>query len=86
MRRDHILSRQIARCKVKVGDEVYVMTNKGRRWGIVDELIVDPDKCEWRNGSQPFFVSIRVPVKTQGGINAIYMSEIIKAPLKKVRA
>lgn len=86
LKRENILARQVARCTHKVGDDVHVQTSKGKRWGIVDELIVDHTQCEWHNGSQPFFISVRCPVKTQGGINAIYMSEIVKAPLKKVKA
>lgn len=80
--RDHILARQVSRCPFKIGDDVRVQTNRGKKWGIIDDLIIDSSKCQWNCGTQPFFIAVRVPV---AGPNKEYGSEIVYAPLKKVR-
>lgn len=82
MRKENILSRQISRCPFKVGDDVWVQTKKGRKWGVIHDLIIDPKECKWQGNSQPLFLAVRVPVPQQ---DKTYASELIYAPIKKVR-
>lgn len=86
LKKNNILQRQIDRCPHKVGDHVWVMTNRGRRHGVIEELKSDPGKVDWRSGTQPFFIAIRCSVSTiVDGRSVPYGHEIVCAPLKKVR-
>jgi hypothetical protein len=86
LRKDFILARQIERCPIKVGDQVRITTSRGKRWGVVAELLTDPATVEWKNGTQPFFISVRCPLQSiVDGTPLTYGSEIVNVPLKKIR-
>lgn len=78
LQKESILKRQLTRCTFKLGDNVTIQTNKGRKHGVIDDFILDHKECEWHNGTQPFFISVRVPVSPR-------MAEIFHVPLKKVK-
>lgn len=78
--------RQLDRCKVKVGDLATAVTQHGKRRGQVVELIGDPNECEWKNGTQPFFIVMRMPLAYKiDGEDVLWGTERLAFPLKKVR-
>lgn len=82
MKRDNILARQLERCKFKVGDEVRAQTSRGKKWGVVEYMLTEASEMEWKQGTQPFFIGVRIPIVGPG--NA-YGSEIVELPMKRLR-
>lgn len=74
LRKEHILARQLDRCRFKENDVVSVKTNKGWKTGVVTCLHADPSKVTWRGGTQPYFIEVAIGVGK------------VTAPLKQVRS
>lgn len=89
LNQDNTLGRQLERCKLKIGDKVRVRSaHNGRaRIGTVDHLLTDASKIEWKkNGSQPCFIAVRLPLLSQiDGSPLTYGNEIGYFPLKQLR-
>lgn len=87
LRKDWILKRQLEKCKLKLGDTITFTTNKGKKEGIVFELVDNPANCRWRSDTQPFFIGVRCPlVSVIDGSELTYGSEIAYVPWRRVRS
>lgn len=85
-RKDFILGRQLEKCPVRIGDHIEITTNKGRRKGVVFELVSDPTKCKWRGGTQPYFIGVRCPLTCViDGAELSFGWEPVYVPTRKVR-
>lgn len=87
LNKEHILARQLDRCKIKVGDKVRCRGAGTPVEGRVSAIIMDHTQCEWKkNHTQPHFIRVAIPLTVEIDGATVYMGfQSQDFPLKQVR-